>query len=105
VSFLTDNRAYETSFKLFGPKGGIIGMAPANGRKFQANTQYSFQYCVNIGYQYKLRWKDNGNNGMVSQPLISLLAVICIFLDPETIRRSSVVNMEREPTAMESTVM
>lgn len=105
MSFLTDNRAYENSFQIIGPKGGIIAMAPLNGRKFQANTQYSFQYCVNIGYQYKLRWKDNGNNGIVSHLWFLARAVFRIFLDPETIRHSSVVNMEREPTAMESTIV
>ena len=66
VTFTTDNRADETSFQIIGPSGGIIGRAPLNGQKFQDNTQYTFQYCVKKGLQYKLRWKDTGGNGMVS---------------------------------------
>jgi hypothetical protein len=65
VTFTTDNRADETSFQIIGPSGGIIGRAPLNGQKFQDNTQYTFQYCVKKGLQYKLRWKDTGGNGMV----------------------------------------
>jgi hypothetical protein len=66
VTFTTDNRAEETSFQLIGPSGGIIGRAPVNGQRFQDRTQYTFRYCVRIGYQYKLRWQDTGGNGMVS---------------------------------------
>ncbi|KAL3804220.1 hypothetical protein ACHAW5_011140, partial [Stephanodiscus triporus] len=67
VSLLTDNRAYETSFKLIGPNDDIIALAPANGQTFQANTQYSFQYCVNIGYNYRWRLEDSAGDGLCCQ--------------------------------------
>jgi hypothetical protein len=72
VTFTTDNRAEEISFELIGPNGGVIGRAPEIGRRFQDNTQYTYRYCVWIGYQHKLRWKDTGGNGMVSyiHPLV-----------------------------------
>jgi hypothetical protein len=82
LTFTTDNRAEETSFQLIGPSGGIIGRAPVNGQRFQDRTQYTFRYCVRIGYQYKLRWQDTGGNGMVSfiviHPFLHILHLSCV---------------------------
>jgi hypothetical protein len=66
LTFTTDNRAVETSFQLIGPTGGVIGKAPAAGQRFQDNTQYTFRYCVWTGFQHRLKLKDTGANGMVS---------------------------------------
>ncbi len=75
LTFTTDNRADETSFQLIGPSGGIIGRAPMNGQKFKDKTQYTYQYCVKKGYQYRLRWNDSGADGMVSRLRFLLLTI------------------------------
>jgi hypothetical protein len=66
LTFTTDNRGEELSFQLIGPTGGVIGKGPAAGQTFQDQKQYTFRYCVWIGHQHRLKLKDTGGNGIVS---------------------------------------
>ena len=66
VSFTTDGHGYETSFKVLGPFGNIIAEGPDSGKSFKDNTEYTYQYCLTLGYKYRLRFDDEKADGFVS---------------------------------------
>lgn len=66
MSFTTDDYGYETSFKVLGEFDNIIAEEPGSGESFNDNTDYTYQYCLTSGFQYRLRFDDGKKDGFVS---------------------------------------
>lgn len=61
----TDSYGYETSLEVRSVRG-IVATEPSNDENFDDRTSYSFEYCVEVGQQYRVKVKDKMGDGLVS---------------------------------------
>ena len=61
----TDDYGYETSFEWSAAGGIMLDYGPKNGWNYENNTPYISQYCVRVGWSYKLKINDLMGDGFV----------------------------------------
>ena len=62
---VTDDYGYETSFEWSAAGGIMLDYGPKNGWNYENNTPYISQYCVTVGWRYKLKINDLMRDGFV----------------------------------------